>query len=110
MMTASTLSIGKEPTPFKVYFRHNQSLIELKFSDSRMRVEEVILKAIDILSDTYMIKLNRNYMHYALFPASKSGEKMEDGLEISHGQRIRSVGFKRFYLEYLNLTKESIST
>jgi hypothetical protein len=73
MSTSSTISDGKEGTPFKVYYRHNQTLVELKFNDSKMRVEEVIAKAIAILSDTYMIKLNHNYMHYALYPASKNG-------------------------------------
>ena len=58
----------------------------------------MIGKAINILSDTYMIKLNPNFMHYALYPATKNGEKMMDGLEISHGQRVKGVGVKRFYL------------
>lgn len=73
--TSSTISSGKdkETTSFKVYFKHNQALIELKFSDTRMRVEEVISKAIEMLADTYMIKMNTNYMHYALYPAIKTG-------------------------------------
>ena len=58
---------------FKVYFPYNNSLIQLKFKDGSMRVEEVIIKAIDILSDTYMIKLNHNHIHYALYPATKKG-------------------------------------
>ena len=38
-----------------------------------MRVWEVISKAIEMLAETYMIKMNANYMHYALYPAIKSG-------------------------------------
>ena len=45
----------------------------MKFKDGSMRVEEVIIKAIDILSDTYMIKLNHNHIHYAIYPATKKG-------------------------------------
>ena len=57
-----------------------------------------------------MIKLNNNFLHYALFPANKRGEKANDAIEISHHQRIKGIGVKKFYLEYLNLCKESIST
>lgn len=57
-----------------------------------------------------MIKLNNNFLHYALYPANKRGEKSNDGIEISHNQRIKGIGIKKFYLEYLNLSKESIST
>jgi len=73
--TSSSISNGKEKetTSFKVFYRHNQSMIELKFHDSKMRVEEVISQAIEMLTDTYMIKLHANYMHYALYPAVKSG-------------------------------------
>lgn len=67
-------------TTFKVYFQYNNSLIQLKFKDGRMRAEEVIIQAIDILSDTYMIKLNPNHIHYALFPATKKGEKIPDSI------------------------------
>ena len=49
-------------------------------------------------------------MHYALFPADKKGQKVADSLELMHGQKIRSTGSKKFYLEQLNLTKMSIST
>ena len=38
-----------------------------------MRVEEVIISSIETLSDTYMINLNHNYMHYALYPANRNG-------------------------------------
>lgn len=106
---ASTNSSSDSPA-FKVYYRHNQSLIALKFKDSRIRVQEVITQSIDILSDRYMLKLSDNYLHYALFPANNRGEKATDGIEICHGQRIRATGIKRFYLEYLNLSKETIST
>jgi len=54
--------------------------------------------------------MNHNILLYALYPATKSGNKSIDSLEISHGQKIKGVGVKKFYLEYLNLTKESIST
>jgi hypothetical protein len=107
-MQESLIVVPKDLPLFKVYFKHNQSLIELKFKDSRLRVEEVIMQALEILADTYMIRLNPNYMHYALFPASKKGEKVPDSIEISHGTRIRGVGSKRFFLEYLNLSKHSI--
>lgn len=80
--SSSTTSSGKEKeaVTFKVFYRHNQSLIELKFSDIRMRVEEVISRSIDMLTDTYMIKLNANFMHYALYAAGKNGEKLPDSL------------------------------
>ena len=45
-----------------------------------------------------MIKLIPNFMHYALYPALKGGEKMPDSLEISHSQKIKGVGVKRYYL------------
>lgn len=105
--TNSTLS---ENGCFKVYYLHNQSMLEVKFSDCRLRAEEVIVQSIDILSDRYMIKLNNNYMHYALYPANKKGMKTSDAIEISHNQRIKGVGVTKFYLEYLNFSKESIST
>jgi hypothetical protein len=63
-----------------------------------------------ILEDQYMIRVDHNYMHYAMYAASKRGEKANDAIEISHHQRIRAVGTSRFYLEYLNFSKESIST
>ena len=56
-----------------MYYWHKQSLIELKFTDNRMRVEEVITKYIEILSVTYMIKLNLNPTFYAMYPAIKGG-------------------------------------
>jgi hypothetical protein len=56
------------------------------------------MQAIDILSDRYMIKLNSNYMHYALYPANKKGQKPSDAIEISHNQRIRGIGVNKFYL------------
>ena len=49
-------------------------------------------------------------MHYALFPANKKGGKLKNAAEISHYQRIRSMAGNKFYLEYLNFSKESIST
>jgi hypothetical protein len=57
-----------------------------------------------------MINLNSNSLHYALYPANKKGLKLKDSIEITHGQRIKILGFKYFYLEYLNLAKDSIST
>lgn len=45
-----------------------------------------------------MIKLNNNFLHYALFPANKRGEKANDAIEISHHQRIKGIGVKKFYL------------
>lgn len=77
-MTSTSSSITennkeKESAAFKVYYRHKQSLIELKFTDNKMRVEEVITKCIEILTDTYMIKLNHNHTFYALYPAMKGG-------------------------------------
>jgi hypothetical protein len=108
-ITGSNASLS-ESTSFKVYYRHNQAQIELKFKDNQIRADQVILQAIEILSDHYMIKLNNNFLHYALYPANKRGEKVSDAIEISHSQRIKGIGVKRFYLEYLNLSKESIST
>lgn len=63
-----------------------------------MRADQVIGEAIEILSDHYMIKLNNNYLHYALFPANKKGEKVSDAIEISHHQKIKGIGVKKFYL------------
>jgi hypothetical protein len=106
---ASSISSVNE-TVFKVYYRHNQTLIAIKFHDTRLRVEEIIKESIAILSDQYMLKLSDNYLLYALFPANRSGEKVNDAIEISHRQRIRGTGVKKFYLEYLNFAKETIST
>lgn len=39
-----------------------------------------------------------------------SGSRVNGSQEIAHNQRIKSVGGRRFHLEYLNLSKESIST
>lgn len=108
--SGSIISAESEVIPYRVYYRHSQTVVELKFTDYKLRVEELIAKCIEELSDQYMIKLNGNYLHYALYPATKAGTKSEDALEISHGQKIKGVGIKRFYLEYLNLSKESIST
>lgn len=45
-----------------------------------MRVEEVIVLAINQLSDEYLIKLNNNFLHYALYPANRSGIKTNDAI------------------------------
>lgn len=113
-MTTTTLKSSNSTIPdissYKVYYRHNQSTIEVKFNDNRLRVEEVIMQAIETLEDRYMIKLNNNYIHYALYPANRKGEKTNDAIEISHQQRIKGTGVNKFYLEYLNYCKDSIST
>jgi hypothetical protein len=70
----------------------------------------VIRQAIDILSDRYMINLNDNQLLYALFPANGRGEKASDAIEVCHSQRIRGTGLRKFFLEYLNFSKETIST
>ena len=57
-----------------------------------------------------MIKLNNNYINYAMYPATKKGLKASDAIEISHQQRIKGTGINKFYLEYLNYCKDSIST
>ena len=64
----------------------------------------------ETLSDRYMIKLNEDHLLYALFPANSRGEKPSDAIEVCHSQRIRGTGVRRFFLEYLNLSKETIST
>ncbi len=96
-MTASMIE-NREGSPFRVYFKHNQTLIELKFSDHKMRVEEVIEKSIGVLSDIYMLRLNTNTQMYALYQSNREGHKIKDAIEISHNQRVRSVGGKRFFL------------
>ena len=44
--STSTLS---EASSFKIYFKHNQSILEVKLSDNKLRVDEVIMQAIEIL-------------------------------------------------------------
>lgn len=58
----------------------------------------MISKSIEMLSDTYMLRINQNPIMYALFQANKEGQKLKDAIEISHKQRVRGVGGKRFYL------------
>jgi hypothetical protein len=94
----STNSTFSDNSSFKVFYKHNQSMIEVKLTNNRLRADEVIMQAIEILSDRYMIKLNSNYMHYALFPATRRGEKASDAIEISHQQRIKGTGVNKFYL------------
>jgi hypothetical protein len=95
---SATSSSTKSVLSYKVYFDNQGSLIELKFTDYRMRVEEVIFECIRILEDEYLIKLNNNVLHYALYPAQKNGKKGSDSMEISHMQRVKSVGVRKFYL------------
>ena len=54
--------------------------------------------------------MNHNHLFYALYPASKSGDKMEECEEVEHGKMIRNVQCDYFYLEELGLTKKSIAT
>lgn len=95
---------------FKVYYRHRDTLITVKFRETQLTVEQVIQESISILMDRYMLKINQNYILYALFPANSKGEKVADAMEVCHTQRIKGTGVKRFFLENVSLSKESIST
>lgn len=77
---ASMISEGKDSSSFKVYYKHNHSLIELKFHDYSLTVQQLIAKAIEILSDTYMLRMNSNTDQYGLFPAARTGQKIKDGM------------------------------
>jgi hypothetical protein len=54
-----------------------------------MRVEEVIQKSLEILSDCCMLKLNDNPLPYALFPASSQEERAHDAMEVCQSQRVK---------------------
>jgi hypothetical protein len=107
LLASSSSSSG---TAFRVYYLHHQTLITLRFRDSSVRVEEVIRQSLEILSDRYMLRISDNPLLYALFPASRSGERAPDAMEVYQSQRVRATALRRFRLEDLHLSNDSIST